>query len=130
MAPLIDKSQKFRTHSYEAGKVTGEQAQLTRKLHSKTLETLMDEINYLQSLVARDDETALAPRERCGNAWHDYGMYWAFSSFISPAVGRCGASLPLRLITNRAADKERTMIRGAMLEHDHFHDNYAAIDGN
>ena len=107
MPILSDKSKKIRQHTYDAGKATGDQAQIVSELEAKVIKTLTDELDYLQEKIAKDDEVALALKDERTQALHEYDL---------------------------AKDKERTMIRGAMLaihkEHDHFHEKHAASENN
>lgn len=99
------QSQMIRDKAYESGKATGHHAQETRELESKAMTAVNDELDYLQSLTAKDDETAIALKDARNLAQKEYDM---------------------------AAETERSMVGMAMkhihMDLAHLHDKFAALE--
>lgn len=97
----------IRDKAYQAGKATGAHAQETRELESKAMTAVNDELDYLQSLTAKDDEKAIALRDARNLAQKEYDL---------------------------AAETERSMIGMAMkhlhMDLSHLHDKFAAMEAN
>lgn len=100
-----EASQMVRDKAYQTGKATGAHAQETRELESKAIAAVNDELDYLQALVAKDDEQAIALRDARNLAQKAYDL---------------------------AAEMERSMIGMAMkhihMDLGHLHDKFAALE--
>ena len=107
MPARTEHSQLVRDKAYEAGKAVGAHAQETRELESKAIAAVNDELDYLQEMVAKDDEQAIKLRDARNLAQKAYDL---------------------------AAETERSMIGMAMkhihMDLSHLHDKFAVMEAS